>query len=167
MFPITYRHQFNYTVQGDERWIAGMLRWHFATILQKKGAEHVIIKGQHVLFKGRFFDPAYWGLLFGSISKGEVTVVCHNNRLSITLDLNFAGLIIWCFIIFSFLLGLYVLVAVNFSTILCILAVYGLMCVGFVLLKCLQFFVFMQSQIMWFFDSAADSGVQATPIASR
>jgi hypothetical protein len=167
MFPITYRHQFDYTVQGDERWIAGMLRQHFATILQKKGAEQVTIEGQRVLFDGRFSDPMYWGFLFRSVSKGEVTVVCRNNRLSIALDLSFAGLIIWWFIIFSFLLGVYVLVAVNFSTILCILGVYGLMCAGFVLLKCLQFFVFMQSQIMWFFDSAADSGVQATPIASR
>jgi hypothetical protein len=37
MFPITYRHQFNYTVQSDNRWIAGMVRAQLIATLKKKG----------------------------------------------------------------------------------------------------------------------------------
>ena len=166
MFP-TYRHQFNYTVQGDNRWIAGMLRQHFATILQKKGAQEVTIDGQRVLFKGRLFDPIYWGLLFRSISKGEITVTCSNNRLVITLDLSLTGLVAWAFICLTFLLGFYVWAAVDFLTILCLLAVIGLLDAVGILLVCFQFFVFVQSQIMWFFNCVTDVGVQGKPITSR
>jgi hypothetical protein len=174
MFPISYRHQFDYTVQGDERWIAGMLRQYFATILQKKGARDVTIDGQRVLFGGRFLDPTYWGLLFKGISRGEVSVTCRNNQLSVMLELSFTGQIVWFFVCLALLLGFTLLFGgtPNSPELVASIRLYFLIMglliyvVG-VLLKCFQFFVFMKSQIMWFFDSVADSGIQAKPITSH
>jgi hypothetical protein len=83
MFPITYRHQFNYAVQGDERWIAGMLRARIAASLKKKGALKVAVDGQHVQFEGGFSSPRFSSFPLHDISKGDIAVACRNNQLSL------------------------------------------------------------------------------------
>ena len=90
-FTIAFRQQFKYAVQGDERWIAGMLRARIAASLKKKGALEVSIDGQRIAFTGRAFDRlGYWGFLLLAISKGDVTVVGQDGELSVAFEINFA-----------------------------------------------------------------------------
>ena len=102
-FTVAYRQQFKYTVQGDERWIAGMLRARIAASLKKKGAQEVAIEGQRITFKGRVNDRLYWGLLLGVISKGEVTVTGQNGELNVAFEINFGYLCLVTLIMSGFL----------------------------------------------------------------
>ncbi len=172
MFPITYRHQSKYAVQGDNRWIAGILRQHFATVLQRKGARDVTIEGQCVLFGGRFLDPTYWGLLLAILSKGKLTTTCSNNQLTLTLELSFTGYVVMAL---GGLLGI-VVIFIWWSTrnpdsstpnILFALIAFGLLYTGYGAIHYLEFSKFLQDQVAGFFNSVADSGVQAKPITSR
>jgi hypothetical protein len=111
MFPITYCRQFNYTVQGDEHWIASMLRTRIAAALTKKGAQKVTIEDQQVQFGGGFSSPRFSRFPLHDISKGNVAVTCRNNQLNLTLKLNFAGFVIFVFVELLFVLGIFVLIA--------------------------------------------------------
>jgi hypothetical protein len=160
MFPITYRHQFNYAVQGDERWIAGMLRMHVATALKKKGAQKVTIEGQRILFEGRLFDITYWGLLFDRVSKGAVTVSCRNNQLNMTFEISFVGV----FLVVLFMSGFFVVLSAPFGF---ILAAFLLAFGGSVLLNYVLVYSFLEGQIIEFFNSVAELGIQGQQITSR
>jgi hypothetical protein len=171
MFPITYRHQFNYAVQGDERWIAGMLRLHFATSLQKKGAQKVTIDSPQVLFGGRFLDPTYWGFLLAIISKGKITVTCSNNQLNLTLELSFAGYavmalagLLWIMVIFIWWSAR----NPDSSTpnILFVLIAFGLLYTGYGAIYYLEFSKFLQDQVAGFFNSVANVSIQGKRITS-
>jgi hypothetical protein len=165
---VAYRQQFNYMVQGDERWIAGMLRARIAANLKKKGAQEVAIEGQRITFKGRANDRWYWGFLLGAISTGDVTVVGQNGQLSVASEINFGYLFLVTLIMSGFLTvcvifkgmgltGVYVFVGMLW------VAFFG----GSVALSCLQFHFFMQGQIIEFFNSVAELGVQGQRIVSR
>ena len=176
MFPITYRHQFNYTVQGDERWIAGMLRTRIVAAVTKKGAQIVAVVDHCISFEGRYFLLTWsWWNLFRYVSKGHVIIVCHDGKLSVTTEISFIGLALFtlCASVFS-VVGVIVLVYFGIAT-SSILEVLGIwLCAiwlwvfgGTVLFTSYLFRGLMRDQLKHFFDSAASTGIQSQRIASR
>ena len=144
-FTVAFRQKFNYAVQGDERWIAGMLRARIAASLKKKGAQEVAIEGQRITFKGRVNDRLYWGLLFGVISKGEVTVTGQNGELNVAFEINFGYLFLVTLIMSGFLTVCTIFKGMGLSG---VYAFVGMLWVAFfggsVALSCLWFHFFMQ-----------------------
>ena len=166
MFPITYRYQYNYVVQGDEYWITGVLRTRIATALKKADAQHITIETQRVAIEGRFLSILYpnWRL-FSVISKGEVAVTCQSGRLSVTAEINFIGLMLFalCASVFP------IMVAPGFLGLLGVWL--GLVWVWLfganVLLASFRFRGFMRNQLSQFFDFATSAGVHGRLITSR
>lgn len=167
-FTIAYRQQFKYTVQGDERWIAGMLRAQIAANLKKKGAREVAIQGGRIVFKGRAFDRHYWGFLLRAISNGDVTVVGQNGQLSVASEISFAGLFLGSLVMSGILVVGMIFGRTGWSD---TYAVIGIIWVAFfgasAALSCLQFHFFMQGQIIEFFNSVIELGIQGQRITSR
>jgi hypothetical protein len=167
-FTVAYRQQFKYMVHGDERWIAGMLRARIAASLKKKGAQEVAIEGQRITFKGRANDRWYWGFLLRAISTGDVTVVGQNGQLSVASEINFGYLFLVTLILTGFLTVCVIFKGMGF---LGVYAFVGILWVAFfggsVALSCLWFHFFMQGQIIEFFNSVAELGIQGQQITSR
>jgi hypothetical protein len=176
MFPITYRHQFNYAVQGDERWIAGMLRAQIARKLLKMGAWQVTSDNKQILLLRRFwprsFDSSEWNFFFRTVVKGAVTIDCHSNRLSVTYQISFSDYFILFFItLVGWALVLLVLPKPQPPLILEILAritfIYGLFYAGIMALACYSFNRFIKNCLREFFSSTSSFGVQGKLITSR
>ena len=113
MFPITYKNRFIYTVQGDERWIAGMLRTQIARSLVKVGARNVTNADNRIRISGKIWSWSFhltkWDFYFNMISKGVVDVDCCDNRLNVAYQISFIDYFAWLLGIMGFwILALFV-----------------------------------------------------------
>jgi len=175
MFPITYRHQFNYTVQGDERWIAGMLRMQIVRSLVKVGARNVTNADNRIRFSGKIWSWSFhltkWDFYFNMISKGEVAVDCCDNCLNVAYQISFIDYFAWLLGIMGFwILALFVFANVPLAQAWPIWGLFFLLLAwlgGNVSLTYYLFNRFMKSCLREFFNSASTLGVQGKLITSR
>ncbi len=173
MFPITHKNRFIYTVQGDERWIAGMLRTQIAQRLMNTGARNVTNADSQIRFSGELlsWSLSKWNSYFNLISKGVVAVDCCDNRLNVAYQIRFIDFFAIVLSIIGFLiLILFVFARVPLAQAWPILGLFLLWLVwlsGNVALTCNHFNRFIKSCLREFFNSASSLGVQGELIASR
>lgn len=168
MFPITYKNRSIYTMQGDERWIAGTLRTQIAQSLVKMGARNVTNADNRIRFSGKLWSWSFhltkWDFYFDMISKGVVVVDCCDNYLDVTYEISFIDYFVWLLGIMGFwILVLFVFAKVPLAQAWPIWGLFFFLLVwlaGNVSLTYYLFNRFMKSCLREFFNSASSLGVQ-------